>query len=232
MTLRRRYSVEEKETAVRLVRESGRTSKNVAQELGINPGTLARWVRADFIQRRGQDWANRVRQHFDFLTGYGFTLTDISGQDWWQVTVTYRSKISAVVIAQSFEYHRVEMTLQRLVDGELRAYPIFVVDSVPIDTFTADWLLMLRADPSLRPRQGLGEAEVDVQLGFWAAALCDYGVDFLTGDLSVLDQLEQMIRDNARRYGSPTVTVWVPDVHAEPGGPHRRSGPGRHSRWR
>lgn len=56
---RRRYGAEEKRAAVRLVRECGRTSKDVAQQLGINPGTLARWVRADFIERRGQDWADR-----------------------------------------------------------------------------------------------------------------------------------------------------------------------------
>ena len=27
----------------------------------------------------------------------------------------------------------------------------------------------------------------------------------------MLDQLEQMIRDNARRHGPPEVEVWVPD---------------------
>jgi hypothetical protein len=217
MGQRRRYSVEEREAAVRLVRESGRTATDVGQELGINPGTLARWVRADFIQRRGQEWAERVRRHFDFLTEYGFTLTDVEGEHWWKVAVTYRSARSAVEVALSFEYVRVDLTLLRLVDGELPAYPIFVVDSVPIHTFHADWLVQLRAGPDRQPTHGLGDAEVEAQLGFWAAALREYGADFLAGDLAVLDELERLIRDNARRHGPPQVTVWAPEdsIHDE-----------------
>jgi hypothetical protein len=215
VTGRRRYSAEEKEAAVRLVRQSGRTSKDVGQELGVNARTLASWVRADFIERRGRDWANRVRPHFDFLIDFGFTLTDISGQDWWQVTATYRSDVSAVVVAFSVEYVRVDMSLLRLVDGELPAYPIFIVDSVPVNTFHADWLLKLRGDPGTEPGGGLNDAEVEAQLAFWAQVLRTLGRDFLAGDLAVLDQLETMIRDNARRDGPPQVTVWLPE-DAEP----------------
>lgn len=211
MTRRRRYSAEEKEAAVRLVRESGRTSKDVGSELGINSHTLARWVRADYIERRGQDWAKRVRPHFDFLTGYDFTLTDITAENWWQVAVIYRSPVSAVDVVKSFEFQRVELSLMRLVDGGLPAYPVFIVDSVPVDTFLADWLLELRGNPTLQAGRGLQDVEVEAQLAFWAAALRDYGADFLAGDLAVLDQLEQMIRGNARRHGPPEVQVWVPD---------------------
>lgn len=86
-----------------------------------------------------------------------------------------------------------------------------VVDSVPVDTLLADWLLELRGDPARQPGRGLKHVEVEAQLAFWAATLRDYGTDFLTGDLAVLDQLEQMIRDNARRHGPPEVEVWVPE---------------------
>jgi hypothetical protein len=180
---RRRYSAEERVAAVRLVRESGRTSKDVGGELGLNPRTLARWVRANFIERRGQDWAGRVRPHFDFLTGHGFTLTDIVGEDWWQVTVTYRSAVSAVTLALSFEFERVEMSLLRLVDGELPPYPIFIVDSLPVNTFLADWLLKLRGGPDVQAGRGLDDNQVEAQLTLWAAALRNYGADFLAGDL-------------------------------------------------
>jgi hypothetical protein len=210
MTGRRRFSAEEKEAAVRLVRESGRTSKDVGNELGINPRTLGSWVRADFIERRGQNWARRVRPHFDFLTGHHFTLADVAAKDWWKVAVIYRSAVSAVEVALSIEFQRVELSLIRLVDGEMPAYPVFIVDSVPVDTFLADWLLELRGDPVRQPGRGLKDVEVEAQLAFWAAALRDYGADFLAGDLAVLDQLEQMIRDNARRHGPPEVEVWVP----------------------
>lgn len=85
------------------------------------------------------------------------------------------------------------------------------MDSVPVDTFLADWLLELRGDPARQPGRGLEHVEVEAQLAFWTAALRDYGADFLAGDLAVLDQLEQMIRDNARRHGPPEVAVWVPE---------------------
>jgi hypothetical protein len=75
----------------------------------------------------------------------------------------------------------------------------------------ADWLLDLRGEPARQPGQGMHDVEVEAQLAFWAAALRDYGADFFAGDLAVLDQLEQMIRDNARRHGPPEVEVWVPD---------------------
>jgi transposase-like protein len=179
VTGRRRYSVQEKETAVRLVRESGRTSIDVGTELGIHPGTLARWVRAEYVERRGRDQANRVRPHFDYLTGHGFTLTDVSGEDWWAVTVTYRSAVSAVVVALNFEYERVELSLLRLVDGQIPAYPIFIVDSVPVDRFLADWLWELRGDSRRQPPTGLQDVEVDTQLEFWATVLRNDGADFL-----------------------------------------------------
>ena len=43
---RRQYSAEFKSEAVRLVRESGRSASEVANELGIGQPTLSRWVRA------------------------------------------------------------------------------------------------------------------------------------------------------------------------------------------
>ena len=45
MNRRRRYSREFKKEAVRLAREDGRTSKDVAEDLGIRSDMLRRWVR-------------------------------------------------------------------------------------------------------------------------------------------------------------------------------------------
>ncbi len=41
---RRKFDQDFKEGAVRLVRETGRPIAQVAQDLGINAGTLANWV--------------------------------------------------------------------------------------------------------------------------------------------------------------------------------------------
>lgn len=211
MTTRRRYTAEEKDAAVRQVRDFARTSKDVGKELGINPSTLAGWVRADHILRRGQMWKRRVHAHFDFLLEYGFALTDVHASDWWKVQVIYRSPSAAVDVSESLEYDRVDLSLLRLVGGALPEYPLFVVDSIPINTFHADWLLRLRADPSQTPGSGLDETSLEAQLAFWASALREHAADFLTGDLAVLDQLEHLIRANARRHGPPTVTVWMPE---------------------
>ena len=49
---RRKFDQDFKECAVRLVRETGRPIAQVAEDLGINEGTLGNWVNAD-RRRRG-----------------------------------------------------------------------------------------------------------------------------------------------------------------------------------
>ena len=53
MNRRRKYSEEFKVEAVRLARESGRTSKDVAEDLGIRADMLRRWVRE--LELDGED---------------------------------------------------------------------------------------------------------------------------------------------------------------------------------
>ncbi len=48
---RRRYDPEFREGAVRVVRETGKSIRQIAEDLGINPGTLANWVMKDKIAR-------------------------------------------------------------------------------------------------------------------------------------------------------------------------------------
>src|SRR4029077_14476612 len=49
---RRKFDLDFREGAVRLVRETGKPIAQVARDLGINPGTLGNWVNAD-RDRRG-----------------------------------------------------------------------------------------------------------------------------------------------------------------------------------
>ncbi len=53
-----RYTPEFKIEAVRLVRESTRPSRLVAQELGINPDTLRGWVNRSSVADMDDDQAN------------------------------------------------------------------------------------------------------------------------------------------------------------------------------
>jgi transposase len=48
---RRRYDRDFRDGAVRVVRETGKSIRQVAEDLGINKGTLAHWVMKDKIAR-------------------------------------------------------------------------------------------------------------------------------------------------------------------------------------
>jgi transposase len=53
--LRRKFDVEFKEGAVRIVRETGKPIAQVARELGVNAGTLGNWVGMDRRRRESGD---------------------------------------------------------------------------------------------------------------------------------------------------------------------------------
>jgi transposase len=48
---RRKYDPEFRDGAVRVVRETGKSIRRVAEDLGVNPGTLANWVVKDKVAR-------------------------------------------------------------------------------------------------------------------------------------------------------------------------------------
>jgi transposase-like protein len=205
----RKYSAGERERAVREVVDSSRPSAAVARDRSISPSTLRRWVR----EAEGKQWAEQVERHFGFLARYGFAVTGIDASTWWEVRVTYRSPHSAIAVIRSVEFERVEVQLMRLVDGELPEYPIFVVDSVPVNTFYAADLFGLRlagADEVLASQHGLEPEQVEAQVAFWSQVLRDHGGDLLAGDLSVLDELEQRVRDRAGQHRQEVV-IWFPE---------------------
>jgi transposase len=57
---RRRYDPDFRDGAVRVVRETGKSIRQVAEDLGINKGTLAHWVMKDKVARGEKLDPNRV----------------------------------------------------------------------------------------------------------------------------------------------------------------------------
>lgn len=159
---------------------------------------------------KGEQWARKVEERFNYLADFGFARLSVSDDSFWEIRVTFKSDVSAMAVIRSVEFDRVEVELMRLVNGALPEYPIFVVDSVAVNTFYLDDLVALRSPDWPVGAGGLSEASVDRQLAEWAIALRQHGADFLAGDLSVLDQLEAIVR--ARAAGSPQqVQVWMPE---------------------
>ena len=56
--VRRKYDLEFREGAVRIVRETGKPIAQVADDLGLNAGTLGNWLKKDRIERGESEGLN------------------------------------------------------------------------------------------------------------------------------------------------------------------------------
>lgn len=160
--------------------------------------------------KRASKWLRQVEPHFAFLRDHGFTRVATDDSSFWSLWVRYYSLVAAVEVAKSTEFSRVEVTLIRLVDGEVPPYPIWIT-SAPVSHVLLDTVLAARdrADPR-EPRGGLHPDDVERQLSFWATALRDVVPDFLAGDLSAIDEAEAVIRRKGEEHPQQ-LTVWLPE---------------------
>jgi transposase len=70
---RRRYSVEYRRDAARLVIDSGRSLRDVAQELGLNHETLRRWV----VDARAREETSKVETQEPLSFNERFELEEL-----------------------------------------------------------------------------------------------------------------------------------------------------------
>ena len=70
-------------------------------------------------------WGRRVDPHFGYLrTEFGCEIVDWSDENWWETSVTYQNSTTAIKIACSEEFDRLETDIIRLVDvNQARARP-------------------------------------------------------------------------------------------------------------
>ena len=109
------------------------------------------------------------------------------------------------------QFDRVEITLVRLVEGELPEYEVWVTDS-PRNRVLFDNVLIARApdvDEASRALSGLSRGDEEEQLRFWADALRSVAPDFLEGDDAPLREGEQVVRQRVAE-NPQELTIWLP----------------------
>jgi hypothetical protein len=162
------------------------------------------------VARAAKAWERRVREHFDFLVEHGFRFDRVEASSW-ATTAFYLSPTLVLEMTRSVEFDRVEITLLRLVHGELPEYEVWVTDS-PRNRVLFDNVLIARAlelDEASRALKGLSSDEEDKQLRFWADALRSVAPDFLDGDDAALREGEQVVRQRVAE-NPQELTIWVP----------------------
>lgn len=162
--------------------------------------------------RQGDRWRRRVTPHFDFVTDYGFQPGAVDVGSFWATSYCYRSSGAMVKITRSNESVRAEVSLVRLVDGEVPPYPIWVT-AEPLHHVLLDNVLEARRSPLLeqsRLLSGLSDEQLEHQLAFWATALREVAPDFLSGDCSAIDEAGLLIQARVAEHPQKVVT-WLPE---------------------
>jgi hypothetical protein len=161
-----------------------------------------------FMERAAKAWERRVRGHFDFLVDHGFRFDHVD-HSFWATTAIYASSALALEVTRSVEFSRVELTLLRLVDGQLPEAEIWVTDR-PINRTLFDNVLAARA-PNLTEevRTGLSKREVETQLRLWADLLRSVAPDFLEGSDAAIVEAGCVVRQRVAE-NPQELTVWLP----------------------
>jgi hypothetical protein len=156
----------------------------------------------------GKRWASLVGRHFDFLPEFGFRLCQVE-EKWWATTAVYRSDQLGLEVTRSVEFGRVELTLLRLVDGELPEVKVWVSEA-PLNRVLFDNVLEARNPQVLRDLgRGLSDEDITQQLALYAELLRAVVPDFLQGSDAALVEGEIVIRERVK--ASPQeLTVWLP----------------------
>ena len=163
--------------------------------------------------RDAQYWERRVREHFDFLLDHGFRFDRVE-ENWWATSAFHLSEDFGVEVTRSTEFNRVEMTLLRLVDGQVPAYPIWVTDE-PIHHALFDNVLLARAPQTFAPIPGgLSKRDVERQLSELANLLRSVAGDFLDGDDAAILEAEEVVRRRVAEHPQE-MKVWLPDDASE-----------------
>ena len=163
--------------------------------------------------RAAKRWEASVKNHFDFLTDYGFRFDHVE-HEWWATTAVYLSAGLGVEVTRSVEFDRVEINLLRVVERQAPEQEVWVTDR-PINRVLLDNVLEARGSDLLgQLPTGLSRPVVEEQLRLYAELLRTAVPDFLTGSDAALVDGERVIRE--RVSANPQeMTIWLPDDASE-----------------
>ena len=165
------------------------------------------------MTQTGKQWAALVGRHFTFLGEVGFRLDHIE-EKWWATSAVYRSDALGLEVTRSVEFGRVELTLLRLVDGELPEVEVWVSEA-PLNRVLFDNVLEARQPELLHELgNGLSEGEVEAQLARYAELLRNVVPDFLEGSDAALVEGDAVIRERVKA-NPQELTVWLPSDASE-----------------
>ncbi len=165
------------------------------------------------VIRAAKRWKASVKNHFDFLTDYGFRFDHVEDK-WWATTAVYLSATLGVEVTRSVEFDRVEINLLRLVEHEAPEQEVWVTDR-PINRVLFDNVLEERRSELLgQVPSGLSRPAVEEQLRLYAKLLRTVVPDFLEGSDAALVDGERVIRK--RVSANPQeMTIWLPKDASE-----------------
>jgi hypothetical protein len=165
------------------------------------------------VIRAAKRWKASVKNHFDFLTDYGFRFDHVE-DEWWATTAVYLSAALGVEVTRSVEFDRVEINLLRLVERQAPEQEVWVTYR-PINRVLLDNVLEARSCELLgQIPTGLSRPVVDEQLRLYAELLRTVVPDFLKGSDAALVDGERVIRK--RVSANPQeMTIWLPDDASE-----------------
>jgi hypothetical protein len=158
--------------------------------------------------REAKKWEQRVRKHFDFLLGHGFTFGGVDDSRFWETGATYLGRRVAIEIADSRETNRVEIGLVRLHEGRLPEPQIWVTDE-PITRTLLDNVIEARRHPSLSELPALSSRTVDEQLETWARLLREVAAEVLRDDDAPIADAEAVVRQRVA-VNPQEIVVWLP----------------------
>src|SRR4051794_40006826 len=130
------------------------------------------------MMQTGKRWASLVGRHFKYLSDFRFRLDHVE-EKWWATSAVYRSDALGLEVTRSVEFGRVELTLLRLVDGELPEVEVWVSEA-RVNRVLFDNVIEARQSELLNDLgNGLSDEEVEAQLARYAELLRILVPDFL-----------------------------------------------------